>query len=107
MSTPSFEQTQKSKLLPNLSLRAILAFATIGAIIAWLGRLAWLGYALPWVILLALASIVAFFLASAIVFTIVWIPARINIRAEQLDQVDGSPFSKDNLPPQILPPRGS
>lgn len=106
MSTPSIERSQESKLLPKLSLKSILGLVTLGAFVAWLGRLAWLGYSLPWVLLVSLGSVLLFFLLGAVAFIIAWIPAKIMIRREELDQVEGSPFSKEQLPPQILPPRG-
>ena len=106
MATPSIERAEPNRLFPQLTVRRILWIVTLGAFLAWIGRLAYQGSPLPEVIILALGSALLFFVASAICFLIAWIPARVVFERDDVDQREGNPFAADQLPPQILPPKG-
>lgn len=104
MPTPSVERSVRSRLLPKLSFRSVMLTVTLAAFVAWLGRLAWDGHPLPMSLIYALLALVAFFVASLLLFLIAWVPAFL-LRHLQSDSREGNPFAADQLPPQILPPR--
>jgi hypothetical protein len=104
MVTPSVERPVGSRLLPQMPLGRALLLLTAGVVIAWLGRLAWMGAVLPRVLLLALGSLLLFELVSIVLFLMAWVPAAILHRGRS-ETREGNPFAADQLPPQILPPR--
>ena len=105
MPAPSAEKSVKSRLLPQLSFkRGMIAF-TFTVLIAWLGRLAMNGSIFPQVILICLGSLVILQLIWSFLFLVAWLPAAIAIGRNE-ESREGNPFAADQLPPQILPPKG-
>lgn len=79
---------------------------TASVFLAWIGRLAWQGHLLPQVICFTLLSLAAFYFVSVLLFLAAWIPA-ILMRRYQDSTRTGNPFAADQLPPQVLPPKGA
>ena len=95
---------QRSRALPRLSFRVVLGVVTLTAFVAFTVRQSWAGSPLATAILYSLATVALCFAAFGVLFLIAWIPAVIG--RDGLEDVHrGNPFSLDQLPPQLLPPR--
>ncbi|WP_164103773.1 hypothetical protein [Candidatus Laterigemmans baculatus] len=106
MPTPAVEPTLRSRLLPQLSFRSAMLAVTGTVFLAWLARLAWQGQTLAQVICFTLLSLAGFYLISIALFFAAWIPA-ILMRRYHDSTPAGNPFAAEQLPPQILPPKGT
>jgi hypothetical protein len=104
VSTPSVTPIQRSRFLPQLSFRVLLGVVTVAAVLALVGRAAVFGSPFAVAVLFALGTIASIFIVFAVLFLIAWIPAVIG-RDPYEDVHMGNPFSADQLPPQVLPPR--
>ncbi len=102
--TPSVSPIERSRLLPRLSFRFMMAVVTVAALLAFILRLALIGSPLASALIYSLLTVGLCFGAFAVLFLIAWIPAVIS-RDRFGDVQLGSPFSEDQLPPQVLPPR--
>jgi hypothetical protein len=102
--TPSVTPIQRSRLLPRLSFRVLLGLVTVAAVLAFVGRMAVFGSPFALAVLFSLGTIALVFVIFAILFLIAWVPAVIG-RDPYQDVHLGNPFSADQLPPQVLPPR--
>lgn len=103
-SPPSVLPRERSRLLPRISFRFVLLVVTATALAAYILRLAWDGSPLATALMYSLATVVICFAAFGLLFLIAWIPAAIG-RDGLEDVIRGNPFSIDQLPPQLLPPR--
>lgn len=102
--TPSVMQVEASRALPRLSFRFLLIVVTVAAVIAFTLRLAWAGGPVAIAIIYSLAMLAICFGVFAALFLIAWIPAMVG--RDPLEGIHlGNPFSVDQLPPQVLPPR--
>ena len=91
-------------MLPRLSFRFLLTAVTLGACVAFTIRLALAGSPIAVAVMYSLTTLAICFALFAILFLIAWIPAVIG--RDRLEDVHlGNPFSIDQLPPQVLPPR--
>jgi hypothetical protein len=82
----------------------MFALMTLAAIVAAIARTAGNGTAYGVGTLVAVGFIVACFVCFALVFLVAWSVATLTYRGDS-DELKGSPFAADQLPPQILPPR--
>jgi uncharacterized membrane protein len=73
--------------------------------LAWLARLSFQGSQLATSVLVPVAVVAIFFGVSFFLFVLAWVPAII-LRNKNEDLREGNPFAADQLPPQILPPKG-
>lgn len=105
MSVPSAEKAIRSRLLPQLSFKKGMLGVTFAVLLAWLGRLAWQGSLFPQVILLSLAGLVILQITWTCLFFLAWLPASVG-QLKTDESREGNPFAADQLPPQILPPKG-
>lgn len=105
MSVPSAEKAVRSRLLPQLSFKKGMIGFTLAVLLAWLGRLAWQGSLFPQVILLTLASLLILQATWTFLFFVAWLPASVG-QFKTDESREGNPFAADQLPPQILPPKG-
>ena len=104
MKTPSVEPVLRSRLLPRISFRLVLALMTLSAIVAAVGKAAGGGGATAWGILVALGFVAISFLLFVALFLFCWSISTLWYDGES-DMVHGSPFADGQLPPQIVPPR--
>ncbi|MGB7325061.1 MAG: hypothetical protein WBD31_09325 [Rubripirellula sp.] len=104
MKTPSFEPVQQSRMLPRVSFRWMFGLMTLGAVFAAIAKAAGNGAAVAMALMMAFGFIVACFAMFAILFLISWCISSLWYQPKD-DTLQGSPFSADQLPPQILPPR--
>ena len=104
MKTPAVEPVLRSRLLPRISFRVMFVLVTLAAFLASLARVAGGGAALAIGVLVAVIVIIACFAAMAVTFLVTWLFAMLTYRGET-DELRGSPFATDQLPPQIIPPR--
>ncbi|MGV3484871.1 MAG: hypothetical protein ACO1RT_10680 [Planctomycetaceae bacterium] len=103
-SPASMMPVERSRAMPRLSFRFLMTVVTLGAIVALTWRNALAGSALAVAVLYSLATLAMGFVTFAALFVIAWIPAVIG--RDRLEDVRlGNPFSADQLPPQVLPPR--
>lgn len=102
--TPSVTPIQQSRLMPRLSFRVLLGVVTGSAGLAMVARLAFLGSPFALSIGFALGCLALTFAIFAVLFLIAWVPAVIGQDPYE-DVHKGNPFSADQLPPQVLPPR--
>ena len=103
-STPSVTLKQRSRALPRLSFQFSLIVVTLTATGALAFRNAQQGSAIAGAVIYVLVSIGLSFGLFAILFLIAWIPATIG--QDRLEDVHkGNPFSGNQMPPQLLPPR--
>jgi hypothetical protein len=102
--TPSVSEKETSRVLPRISFQWMLGIVTLGAVVAFTLRQATLGSPLGIAIMHSLATVALTFAGFALLFLIAWFTALTSGNA--LDDVRvGNPFSTDQLPPQVLPPR--
>ena len=92
--------------MPRISARWILSVVTGTVFIAWIIRQALRGDAWAVAMLFPLAAAATYFILSFGLFLVAWIPAMV-IAQKNPDRREGNPFAADQLPPQILPPKGS
>ncbi len=93
-------------MLPRVSFRWLFGVTTAAAILAAVARAAGSGAALAGAAVVALGFIAICFALFVLVFFISWAISSLWYEPED-DTHKGSPFSQDQLPPQILPPRES
>jgi hypothetical protein len=105
MPVRSVEKSVRSRLLPQLSFRRGLLGVTVAVVLAWMGRLAMQEVLFAQVVLMTLASLLALQLFWTLLFLLAWIPASAG-KYQRDDLREGNPFAADQLPPQILPPKG-
>jgi len=102
--TPSVMRKERSRALPRLSFQFALSVVTLTATGALAFRYAQQGSAIAGAVIYALVSILVTFGLFAALFLIAWIPATIG--QDQLEDIHkGNPFSGNQMPPQLLPPR--
>jgi hypothetical protein len=102
--TASVSEKEISRVLPRMSFRLMLTVVTIAAGIAFTFRQASAGSSLAAAIIYSLLAVALSFALFAVLFLIAWIPAVIG--KDRFEDVNrGNPFSNDQLPPQVLPPR--
>lgn len=102
--TPSISEKEISRALPRLSFRFMLGIVTIGAGIAFAARNAFDGSVFATAVIYSIATVAISFGLFAALFLIAWIPAILG--RDSLEDLNlGNPFSIDQLPPQVLPPR--
>ncbi|KLU02103.1 putative transmembrane protein [Rhodopirellula islandica] len=102
--TPSIQPVIRSRVLPRISFRMMMAITAVAALLAAITRAAGNGAVFAKAALAALGFFAAFFAIAAFAFLVSWLVARLTIgRVDQSRQ--GSPFAKDELPPQLLKPR--
>ena len=77
----------------------------MAAIIAAVGRMAGEGGALAMAAVLTVGFPLACFALFTVLFLISWCVSSLWYEASDDDALQGSPFAKGQLPPQILPPR--
>jgi hypothetical protein len=94
----------RSRLLPRVSFRFVLALMTLSALIAAVGRAAGEGAATAWAALVAFGFLAACFLLFMLLFLVCWGISLVWYEGEPAAG-KGSPFAEGQLPPQILPPR--
>ena len=82
----------------------MFALMTTTAILAAVARSAGSGTAYAIGVLVAVGFLIACFACFAAVFLVAWSVATLTFRGDS-DDLKGSPFAADQLPPQILPPR--
>jgi hypothetical protein len=104
MKTPSVEPVLRSRLLPRISFRWLLALTTLSAVLAAVARAAGGGTAIAWGAVVAIGFLVTCFALFVILFIFCWAVSSTWYDGEP-DAAQGSPFSEGQLPPQILPPR--
>lgn len=102
--TPSVTLKERSRALPRLSFQFALIVVTLTATGALAFRNAQQGSAIAGAVTYALVSIGLSFGLFATLFLIAWIPATIG-QDRQEDIHKGNPFSGNQMPPQLLPPR--
>ena len=102
--TASVSEKEISRVLPRISFRLIMTFVTAVAALAMGVRLTLLGSPLAVGIVYAAATLLLTLAVFAALFLVAWVPAVFG-RDELEDVHLGSPFSVDQLPPQVLPPR--
>lgn len=104
MSTPSVEPVLRSRLLPPISFRILLAWTTLGAIAFSIARAGGRGAAFALAIEVAIGFLLVCLLALATLSLIAWVVGVLVVGdANRPDRA--SPFAEDRLPPQLLPPR--
>jgi fucose permease len=104
VTSPSAEPVVKSRLLPRISFRVLLAAMTLGAIFFAIAQAAGQGVAFALAVQVALGFLLFCFLAFAVLFLAAWVVAILVV--DDIDPgLEGSPFAEDRLPPQLLPPR--
>lgn len=102
--TASVSEKEISRVLPRLSFRLMLIVVTLTAAVAFTFRQASAGSSLAAAIIYSLLAVSLSFALFAVLFLIAWIPAVIG--RDRFEDVNlGNPFSIDQLPPQVLPPR--
>ena len=104
MKTPSVEPVLRSRLLPRVSFRLVLALMTLSAVIAAVAKAAGGGAAAAWAAIVAVGFLVVCFLLFVALFLFCWAISSLWYDGEP-DAGQGSPFADGQLPPQILPPR--
>jgi len=102
--TASVSEKETSRVLPRVSFRLMMTIVTAVAALAMGIRLALLGSPLAMGMVYAFATLLLTLAVFAALFLIAWVPAVLG-RDELEDIHLGSPFSIDQLPPQVLPPR--
>ncbi|WP_461505875.1 hypothetical protein [Rhodopirellula baltica] len=102
--TPSIQPVIRSRVLPRVSFRMMMAITALAAILAAITRAAGNGAVFAKAALAVVGVFVLFFAMAACAFLVSWLVARLTIgRVDQSRQ--GSPFARDELPPQLLQPR--
>ena len=100
----SMDPVIRSRVLPRISFRSVMALTVVAAVIAAVARAAGDGATFAKAFIVALAFLTAFFLLAIFSFILSWITARLTIG--RFDNArEGNPFAKDQLPPQLLKPR--
>jgi hypothetical protein len=102
--TPSVEPVLRSRLLPRISFRLVLALMTFSAVIAAVAKAAGGGAAAAWAALVGLGFLVVCFLLFVALFFLLWMISSLWYEGGS-ETPKGSPFAEGQLPPQILPPR--
>ncbi|SRR6056297_507319 len=100
----SFQPIERSRLIPQISIRMLFVFTFAGAVLYALARAAGEGGAIATAFMVAVVYLVAMFAALAICFLIALSFSVLWKRGDP-DLLEGSPFAEDQLPPQWLPPR--
>lgn len=90
-----------SRLLPRISVRLLLSITFFAALVASTARFANSGAIFAKAALFALASIIAFFAISVLIFFL----SRLLDFRRQKEEINPNTVYSDSLPPQILPPR--
>jgi len=102
--TPSVSEKEISRVLPRLSFRLMLVLVTLSAVVAFTVRQAFAGSSIAMALIFVVSNVAISFAFFAILFLIAWIPAVIG--RDRLEDLNlGNPFSIDQLPPRVLPPR--
>jgi hypothetical protein len=105
MAVPSAEKLLRSRLLPQISFKNGLIGVTLTVFLAWMGRLALQGSMFPKVLLLSIGSLIILQAVWSLLFVIAWLPAAFG-KIKTDEGREGSPFAANQLPPQIMPPKG-
>ncbi|TWU67486.1 hypothetical protein [Crateriforma conspicua] len=100
----SFQPIQRSRLVPQISIRWLFAATLVGAILYAIARQAGEGVAIAIAFMSVAGYLAAFFATLGLFFLIAWSFA-VFFRREDPDALVGSPFADGQLPPQWLPPR--
>lgn len=77
---------------------------TLGAVLAAIAKAAGSGAAVAMALMTSIGFVIACFALFVILFAISWVVSSLWYRPSD-DTLKGSPFSADQLPPQILAPR--
>ena len=97
------EEVETQDLLPSFSLKRLAIYFTLSILFAWVFRQAMNGQLWAIALVGTASATVMLMLIFAFVFLMVWIPARFTkLGREKL--AEGSPFAKDQLPPQLIRP---
>jgi hypothetical protein len=104
LKTPSVEPVLRSRLLPRVSFRLLLALTALAAVIAALARAAGAGVALAHAAMAGLLFVAVCMGLFTLLFLVAWSISRLWFEGES-EALHGSPFAEGQLPPQILPPR--
>lgn len=102
--TPSVEPVLRSRLLPRVSFRLVLALTTLSAVLAAVAKAAGGGVAAAWAAVVAAGFLAVSLLMFVALFLFCWAISSLWYDG-QTDAGHGSPFADGQLPPQILPPR--
>ncbi len=105
MPVRSVEKSERSRILPQYSFRYAMLGVTSAVGLAWLARMSYQGSQWATSLLVPCAVVVIYFVVSFLLFVLAWVPAVI-LRDKNEDLREGNPFAADQLPPQILPPKG-
>ncbi|MCC9656801.1 hypothetical protein [Rhodopirellula halodulae] len=102
--TPSIQPVIRSRVLPRISFRMMMLLTAMAAVLAAVTRAAGNGAIFAKAVLAFVGVLAVFTAMAALAFLVSWSVARMTIgRVDQSRQ--GSPFAKDQLPPQLLKPR--
>ncbi|MCM2370877.1 hypothetical protein [Aporhodopirellula aestuarii] len=100
----SMQPIVRSRVLPRVSFRSMMIATVIAAVIAAVARAAGDGATFAKASIAAGCFFALFFVFAALAFLMSWATAKLVIG--RFDNArEGSPFAKDQLPPQLLKPR--
>lgn len=94
----------RSRVLPRISFRAMMAITFLAAILATTARAAGDGATFAKAVISAVGFVAIFFILAIGSFLVSWLVARL-IHNKANDSYQGSPFASGSLPPQIIKPR--
>lgn len=103
-SPTSFQPIERSRLIPKISFRFAFLVTTGIAILFAIARAADRGIALAIAAIVSVGFVLSVMAALVILFFLAWSFAALFGKKDP-DLKTGSPFAKDQLPPQWLPPR--